>query len=66
MLPRRLWKKSKNKPRYVDTVANSIKPLPLPITNTLSKLHNNTRPQVDCFATNLLKSSSVNQDVVTD
>ena len=54
------------KPKYVDTVVNSIHPLPLQITNALSNKHKNPRPQVDFFATNLSTYSSEYQYVVSD
>ena len=38
------------KPKHVDTVFNSIQPLPLPITDSISNTHKNQRPQVDIFA----------------
>ena len=65
--PKTLVKKEViKKTKHIDTVVNSIQPLPLPITNTISNKHNNKGPQVDCFATNLSTSSRAYQDVVFD
>ena len=66
ILPRHLWKISKKKTKHVDTVVNNIQPLPFPITNPISNTHNNQRPQVDIFATNLSTSSRADQDDVSD
>ena len=38
----------------------------MPIANKISNTHNNQRPQVDIFATNLSTSSRADQDVVFD
>ena len=54
------------KNRHADNVVNSIQPLPFPITYTLSNTHNNQKPQVNCFETNLSTSSREDQDVVSD
>ena len=54
------------KTKHVDTVVNCIRSFPLTITNALSNTHNNSRPKVGCFATNLSKSSCADQDVVSD
>ena len=56
----------RKKPTNVYTVVNGIQPLPLSIKNTLSNTHNNPRPQVDCFATNLSTSSRADQYLVSD
>ena len=53
-------------PKHVDTVVNSIQPLPFPITNTISNTHTNQIPEVDCFAANLSRSSRADQGVVSD
>ena len=52
--------------KHIDTVFNIIQPLLLPITKTISNTHNNQRPQVDIFATNLSKYSHEYQYVVSD
>ena len=56
----------RKKHKHVDTVVNSIQPLPLPITNTVSNTHNNQIAKVDFFATNLSTFSSADQNVVFD
>ena len=53
MFPRNLWKKRKKKTKHVDTVVNSIQPLPLLVTKALPNPHNNPIPPVDCYITNL-------------
>ena len=63
MFPIHLFKNKQDPPpKHFDTVINSIHTSPFPITNTISNTHNNLRPQVDFFATNLSKSSRVDQD----
>ena len=59
-------KEVRKKPKHVDTVVNSIQPLPLPITDLISYTHNNQRPQVDPGANNLSTSSCAYQYVVYD
>ena len=54
------------KTKHVDNVVNCICPFLLKIKNALSNTHNNSRPKVDYFATNLSKSSCADQDVVSD
>ena len=66
MFLRHLWKISKKKAKHVDTVVNSIQPLNFPVSKTLSDLHNNLIPPVDCYRTNLSTSSREDQDVVYD
>ena len=66
MFPRHLWKITNKKPKFFDTVVNSVHPLPFPTTNGISNTHNNPRPQVDCFATNLSTFSRAGQDVLSD
>ena len=48
----------------IHNIVNIIQPLHLPIANKISNTHNNQRPQVDIFATNLSKSSRADQEVV--
>ena len=45
---------------------NIIKPLTLPITNVISNTHNNPRPRVDFFATDLSTSYCPDQVVISD
>ena len=56
----------RKKLRHADTVFNIIQPLPLSIKNTISNTHNNQRPKVFCYATNLSKYSCADQDFVSD
>ena len=56
---------SKKKPKYVDTVVNSIQLLPFPPTIKISNTRSNPKPEVDYFVTNLSKSSRADQDVVS-
>ena len=65
-VPKTLVKKKFKNPKLVDTVVNSIQHLTFPIRNALLNTHNNLRPQVDCFATNLSTSSRADQDVDSD
>ena len=71
MFPIHLWKNKKDdrtaaRTEYLDTVVNSIQPLPLPITNSIYNTQNNKIPQVDIFANNVSTSSFADQDVVSD
>ena len=59
-------KEARKNPKHVDTVVNSIQPLPLPITNTISNTYNNQRTHVDGFATNLSNSSCADKYVVSE
>ena len=59
-------KEVRKNPKHVDTVVNSVQPLHLPITNSLSNKYNNQGTQVDMFATNLSTSYCADQDVVSD
>ena len=46
MFPKQYCEKQVITNKHVDTVVNSIKPLPSPITKSISNTHNNQRPQV--------------------
>ena len=59
-------KRSKKKSKHVDNVVKTAKPLPWPITKAISITHNNQRPLVEIFATNLLTSSCAYQYFVYD
>ena len=63
MFPRHLWKRSEKKTKHVDTLANSIWPLPFHVVNVPSNTHNNPRPPVDLYRTDLSTSSFADQDV---
>ena len=66
-VPKTLVKKEVIKvPIHIADIFNSIQSLPLTTTNSISNTNNNQRPQVDCFATNLLKCSCADQEVVSD
>ena len=65
MFPRHL-KNIRKQNNNVDNVVNSINPLTLTITNTLSNKHRNPIAQADCFEIDLSTSSLVEQDIVSD
>ena len=66
MFPIHLWKIGKRKPKHVDTVVDSIQTLPFPVEKSLSNPHNNPRPPVDFYRTNLSTFSRADKYVVSD
>ena len=52
--------------KNIDTVVNSIHPLPLPVAKAISNPQNNPRPKVDCYRTNSFKYYCAYQDLLSD